>query len=214
MNKMPLILDVDDSIINSTQSFAECYNLLYKNHTDFAEADWTKCNKYDLSDIAPLQTDPLEIFSSKLFFELVKPFPNAVEVLEALTKHFDIYLCSIGTSQNIKLKLDYIEKTFPFIENILPIVNKHCIMNKSMINMENKIFIDNVASNLFSSNASIKMCYGEVKSWNEEWKGRRCSDMLDMYNKLICIVHGQNRLDNNILNHNILATFHNDIIIK
>jgi len=51
MNKMPLILDVDDSIINSTQSFAECYNLLYKNHTDFAEADWTKCNKYDLSDI-------------------------------------------------------------------------------------------------------------------------------------------------------------------
>jgi len=199
MSKLKLILDCDNTIINSTKAYSDVYYQLYKNHPDFVEADWTKCNNYNLSDIAPLKSKPSNIFNSKLFFELVEPFENAVDILEILSQEFDIYICTIGNKQNIQNKLTYLEKTFPFIENILPIINLDCTMDKSMIQMENAIFVDDVYSNLITSNAPIKICYGEIKSWNEKWNGRRCSDMLDMYNQLIYIAHGTNGLNEDII---------------
>ena len=53
--KKILYLDVDNTICNSTKRFVEIYNQEYNQ-----QADWTKCYKWDLSDICPLVKARLE----------------------------------------------------------------------------------------------------------------------------------------------------------
>lgn len=51
--------------------------------------------------------------------------------------------------------------------------------------MEGGIIIDDVASNLESSNASLKICFGKVYPWNEKWEGIRAYDWLEVSTMLL-----------------------------
>lgn len=46
-------------------------------------------------------------------------------------------------------------------------------MCKDVVNMEGGIFVDDVSSNLFSSNAGWKICFGKEYPWNSDWSGDR-----------------------------------------
>lgn len=44
--------------------------------------------------------------------------------------------------------------------------------NKSHIDMSGSLFIDDSAHNLETSNAEIKICFGEIYPWNKNWDGK------------------------------------------
>ena len=55
-------------------------------------------------------------------------------------------------------------------------VNLKEYKDKSHIDMNGGLFIDDSAHNLETSNAETKICFGEIYSWNKEWNGKHCWD--------------------------------------
>jgi 5'(3')-deoxyribonucleotidase len=149
-----IILDFDNTMVDTSTAAYETYNIIYKDDPRFKPVHLTGNNIYYLiSNYLPLvDKSGSEIFGSKIFFEKVKPFPGAVEVLRKLVEeyNYEISICSCGAYENILHKCEYIPKEFPFIKEFIPLIG---IYNKSIIHMENAYFIDDLLVNLVFSDA-------------------------------------------------------------
>jgi len=179
MSKRKFFVDFDGTICNSTKSFANTYNILYQNHPEFKLADYTKLQQYNFRDICPLVNNPLDIFDHDLFFQYLEFINNnTYEVLEKLSKKYQLIVVTIGTPLNLSKKSIWLSEKLPFIKDYVLLFNDGCKMNKSIISMEGKgnIFVDDVSSNLFSSNCERKILFGKRFIWNEDWQGETCDN--------------------------------------
>jgi len=151
-------------------------------------ANWQECNTWDMKDICPLVDD--DLFSNPMFFDDLE-FMDAYTrpTLHDLSEKYQVIICSIGTFDNIALKAQWIKENLSFIRDATFIVNDGCKMNKSIINMQNSIFIDDVVSNLESSNAEYKLCFGRLYPWNNTWKTNRALNWSDIYTLLLNFVN-------------------------
>jgi len=170
MSKPKMFLDLDSTITNSVLAYTKVYNKIYQYYPDFKFADPNKLKQYNLKDICPLVCNPLDIFDHDLFFKYLEFInDNTYEVLEKLSKKYQLIVTSIGRPLNLSKKALFLEEKLPFIKDYILISNDGCKANKSIIDMEDSIFIDDMSSNLFSSNAKIKILYGKRFEWNMDW---------------------------------------------
>lgn len=231
MSKPSLLLDYDGSIFDSPKAICKTYNLLFKNHIGFIPADHTKLKQYDMKDLCPLCDDVLTLFETKLFFEFLEPFENAIEIIKLLAETLDITIVSVGTPENIKLKIDSFHQWFGDLVKFVPIISydRTCKMDKSPLDSNMKICLDDSLECLDSYHESnikgrgvmatnFNIIYGREYDWNLEINNKnrypRCKDWLEVYNYIILLLHGTNGLTRYIMNHNIIATFNNPVIIK
>lgn len=188
MVKPKLFVDMDSTITASIKAFCQTYNYLYRYKKDFKPADWTKVSQWNFSDQCPLLEDSqavAEIFASKHFFRKLEFMPNAKEVLYELHKDYQIIIVSIGTHLNLARKSMWLYQNLNFIKDVVLLNNEDGKMNKSLVDMYGEIFIDDVTSNLDSSNAGVKICYGQTYPWNQEWQGFRCGTWNEVAQLLI-----------------------------
>lgn len=185
MDKQKLFLDFDSTIAQSTKAFCETYNQLYCNHKDFIPANHLKTKKWNLKDQCPLAQNTIDIFSHPKFFEVLEFMPNAEEVIKELCNKYQVVICSIGTFDNISLKSQWIKNNMPYINNAILLNNEGIKMDKSTVQMEGSVFIDDVSSNLFSVNAELKILYGQRFDWNKDWQGLWCKDWLEIADLLL-----------------------------
>ena len=173
MSKRKFFVDFDGTICNSTKSFANTYNILYQNHPEFKPSDYTKLQQYNFRDICPLINNPLDIFDHDLFFQYLEFInDNTYEVLEKLSKKYQLIIVTIGTPTNLSKKALFLEEKLSFIKDYVLLFNDGCKMQKDIVNMENGIFLDDVESNLRSSNARDKVLFGKRFEWNSGWEGK------------------------------------------
>lgn len=59
-------------------------------------------------------------------------------------------------------------------------VNLKQYTDKSHIDMQDGIFIDDSYNNLITSNAMFNICFGDKYVWNKNWKGVRCNNWHDV----------------------------------
>jgi len=185
-------LDFDNCIVNATQKFCSCYNEIYKYHPNFVYAEWKLVDQWSFLDQCPLVTSVEDIFKMRMFFDDL-PFinDNTYEVLRDVNEKYHIILVSIGSHGNIALKSNWVHEYLPFIEDSIFLVNHNCTMNKSLVDMSirdneyHPIFIDDVVSNLESSNAMYKVAFGDIHSWNRSWDGDRCMNWTEVANFLL-----------------------------
>ncbi len=181
MNKQKLFLDVDSTIIDSIRAYCDTYNHAYRYHPEFKEAKWWLVEQWDLRDQCPLVTSVDEMFASETFFDYADFInENTKEIIEKLCNKYDVITCSIGTIRNIQFKLDWLNTNLPCIKNHIMLVKYGCTMNKETVNMQDSIFIDDVKTNLDSSNAKIKVCFGDTYVWNKDWNSYRCTNWSDV----------------------------------
>lgn len=176
-----IFLDFDGTIVNSVKSFCDVYNWGYSNNPNFKKADWAKVNKWNFSDECPLAKDNIEdIFASDAFFlHLDLMNENTLEVISRLKEKFDIIVCSIGTPGNISRKVGWIENILD-IKDMVMLSKEKADMGKSIVDMSGAILVDDHQDNLITSNADIKICFGETKEWNKCWKGLRVKDWTEL----------------------------------
>jgi len=186
MSKTKLFIDVDGTIIDSIKAFCDTYNELFKNHPNFKKAQWWEVETWNFSDQCPLVHNVEDIFANELFFKYAEFINgNTKETIEKLCYKYEVVICSIGTLQNIAYKSLWLKENLPCVKEYVFLVNDGCNMDKSIIDMNNSIFIDDVKSNLDSSNAKLKICFGDEYEWNKEWQGIRCCNWTDIYKLLI-----------------------------
>lgn len=185
MNK--LFLDMDSVITDSASAYCETYNEIYRFTPGFIPADHTKNQKWDFHEVCPLVESPLYIFSHPLFFKLLKFMPDAEEVIKELQNKYQVIIVSIGCYDNISLKAQFIKNKMPYIKDAILLTNQGIKMDKGIVNMyyPGSIFIDDVKSNLDSSNAERKILYGQKFDWNKEWTGEHCETWNDIKERLL-----------------------------
>ena len=189
MTKQKLFIDMDATIVHSHKQYCKVYNILYRDHSDFKPADYTKIKYYNMTCQCPLEKNPLNIFEHELFFaDLEFINHNTYEVLKELNEEYQLIIATIGNHLNLAHKSLWIERNLPFIKDYVLLNNDGCKMNKSLINMEGAIFIDDIVSNLDSSNARHKVLFGKKFDWNREWTifdGYWCSDWSEVKRLLL-----------------------------
>ena len=187
MSKQKLYLDFDSTICNSAKAYCDTYNFLYKGLPDFVPADHTKNQHWDFHEVAPLVENPMSIFNHPFFFEKAEFMLDAEEVIKKLCEKYQVIICSIGTYDNISLKSQFIKTQMPYIQDAILLINQGCKMDKSSVNMEDghSIFIDDVASNLYSSDAETCILFGERYPWNSGWIWDHCLTWLDVAKELL-----------------------------
>ncbi len=162
MQQTKLILDFDNTLVNSTKAFIRVYNLIYGSRyigtTDKIPA-WDKVRKYDFTDEIPSLTSSMKhsIFNSPKFYEFLEFYPNAKESINRLSQDYTVEIVSICSPETVKMKADFISKHLPNC-HFQPVLYGQ-FKDKSHINMENCIFIDDHAGNLITSNARVKICF-------------------------------------------------------
>ncbi len=178
--KQKFFIDFDLTIVDSISAFCSTYNFYYKNYPEFQPADPSKITSYDFRCICPLlktQEDKNKIWGSDLlFYYLTFINDNTHDVLKKLNEKYQLVIVSIGTPKNIALKAKWLNNTLPFIKDYVLITNEGNVMDKSIVNMQNGIFIDDIPSNLESSNAEVKILFGKTYPWNKNWLKAKCLD--------------------------------------
>ena len=155
-----LIIDFDSTIVDTTRAMIKAMNPYIKDVDEKVPED-SLAYYWSFADIFPsthLRYVDI-LFNSELLFSNMTLFPNVYNVLKDLhDKGVQIYVCSIGSYKNIKLKLDWLHENLPFVD-VIPIAQNNIVMNKAIINMENSVFIDDNVDCLNSSNADVKILY-------------------------------------------------------
>ena len=170
-----LILDFDNTICDTTRAMIRSMNPYIKDSSKkVPENKLAYC--WSFEDIFPsthLRYVDI-LFNSKQLFDNMELFPNVYNVLKDLhDKGVEIYICTIGSYKNIKLKLNFLHENLPFVD-VIPIAQNNIVMNKAIINMENSVFIDDNTDCLNSSNADVKIVYRHenfVTERNNVWNG-------------------------------------------
>lgn len=133
-------------------------------------------------------SDVLEIFDNLMFFDLLKLInDNTYDVVKELSEKYQIIIVSIGTPRNLSHKSLYLHKTLPFIKDYILISNEGCKMDKSIIQMNHKdsVFIDDVTTNIYSSNAQNVFIFGKEYPWSKTENFKRLWDWTDIHKELL-----------------------------
>lgn len=137
--KIPLILDVDNTAIDSIKPFELYYNEKYKNHPEFKLADANKVTTWNFINEMPLLTleEINQIFkSTEHFWSKVKVKENSKEILKRLydSGKYKLIWCSIGSEINITKKIIFLKEEYPFITDFEMIIqNSEIKMGKTEI---------------------------------------------------------------------------------
>lgn len=163
------------------------YNEYYKDCRVFKPANWILVDTWNFTDQCYLMdADKVdEYFNDERFFDDNLEFmENAEEIINKLSDSFDIYVVSMGNKRNLELKEEWLDKKLPCIKGFIG-CNFDNVQDKSHIDMSDGIQIDDCAINLETSNASIKILYGDIYSWNKDYKGIRKYNWYEMYDFLM-----------------------------
>jgi 5'(3')-deoxyribonucleotidase len=181
MDKQKIFMDIDGTIINSYKALCYVYNNTYSNHKDFKPAQWYLIERYDAKCQCPLISNILELFDNPLFFENAEFLcGNTYDVLKKVNEKYDVIPTSIGTFTNLSMKAKWIRDNIPFIKQCILLNNGANTMNKGIVNMKGGIIVDDVLSNLESSNADFKIIMGDEYEWNKSDKYVRCYNFADL----------------------------------
>ena len=155
------------------------YDEDYQYYNKYKKIDWQDVNTWEFIELNAATTDYIDqYFNQKRFFDRVNLMDKADLVINQLARTHDIVFVSAGYSPNLKLKQEYIEKLFADA-SFIP-VNMKEYYDKSHIDMSGGIFLDDCESNLKTSNAKYKICFGKVYPWNESWDGKRSKNWIEV----------------------------------
>lgn len=178
-NKKKLFVDFDLTLVNSIKSIVSIYNDDFQYYDNFVPVHWTDIKTYEFTECKCANREYINMcFNQKRFFDKLEYMDWAKEVLDKLKENYDITIVSMGYSPNLKAKEVWINEHLPFCKFIG--VNFKEYSDKSHIDMNDSIFIDDSAHNLITSNAVYKICFGDEYKWNKDWDGVRCYNWHDV----------------------------------
>ena len=183
-----IVIDIDGTLWNLIRCITDLYNDDFQYYSKFQSIDWQDVKTWDFQELELATPEYINIyFNQPRFFKTVQLMPYAQEVIDRLSERYEIIFCSLCYSPNGRGKEAYIKKYFPYAKFINVSMKEY--KDKSHIDMHRAVFLDDDVKNLNTCNADIKICYGDIYPWNEEWDGDRCYNWLDFEQLIIDLEH-------------------------
>lgn len=185
INKKIAFIDLDGVVLDTISCIVNLYNEDFQYYPNFKKINPEDISTWEFKELACATPEQINAyFNQPRFFEKVREFNYAYNVIYDLAKRYKIIFVSHGYEPNLKLKEIYIKKRFPYADFIGVDLNKY--NDKSCVNMsgEGNVFIDDKSENLDSSNADIKICFGKTYPWNCDYKADPSNNKYDAHNWL------------------------------
>lgn len=183
MRKM--FIDFDGVMVDHLDRVVQLYNKDCSNIHGFSSIRAEDIKTYNMTEMKYKTLDErLAYFEDERFFDKLPLMDGLDEAIVNLYKSglYTFSIVTMGTAHNLKLKAPYIENSMRDlgvpVELILLDTSQYS--NKSCIDMSGGIFLDDLGSNLETSNAKTKIVFGKRKPWNEEFRGIRLLDWYDV----------------------------------
>lgn len=195
MSRPKLFLDYDNTIVDTIAAVVSLYNEDYKDKDGFVQIDPSEVTSWEFTECNLATYEEIDrYFGDKRFFQRVKLYPSAGQVIRSLSHRYDITIVSHGYASNLRLKEEWVkDKLFKEIfDNSCNAefigVDWETHNDKSHVDMSNSIFVDDSIRNLETSSAKYKILYGEYMDWNNtNIEFIRCKNWLDLNNQ-ICLI--------------------------
>ena len=168
--KPTCFIDLDCTVYNTIAAIVDMYDEDFCYYSDYKKINWKDVVSWNFEELKAAPTKHIDhYFNQKRFFDKVEMFNDAKNVIDKLSEKYNIKFVSLGYTPNLKLKAEWVKDNFSYAEFIG--VDMKDYKDKSHINMsgEGNVFIDDRADNLETSNADIKICFGECYDWNKDW---------------------------------------------
>lgn len=168
--KTKLYIDLDDTVLKSSEAVIKILNNKYGLHKTIANLkDW----KY--RDIYPMSEDQIEdIYASDEFFDIVEVDDGFKKFYDKFKDVCEFYIVSLGNIENLKKKREFISKLYPeFIFcDVVPREYAEKDFQKSHIDMNGGYQIDDRCDCLLDTNAKYKLLltHGVSYDWNRPEK--------------------------------------------
>ena len=175
-----LAIDFDEVMVETIDALVSIINEDYNLNVNSKDV-----KKWDFDDVFPNVPKNIiyKVFEDKRFFKRLKFKPNLIETLKKINKKYPIIIVTLGSYENLLLKRDFIKNKI----NSEGIKTKFIglisgIEDKSKVNLNNLLFIDDHEQNLEVSNATIKILFENRKDaeWNKNWKGKRIKNISEI----------------------------------
>ena len=169
---MKIVIDLDNTIINSAQMVYELYtkdNKINKKYN--INHDWNFSGLIKKSELGKV----LKYFLDARLYDNFIEMPNSIKVINNIAKTNEVIIVTKHHKDRIPITEKWINK---FFNNI-----KICYVDsfdKSKFNGD--LFIDDRIDCLESVKDNFKqlICFGNYK-WNREWGGDRIEDWKEIY---------------------------------
>lgn len=182
-DKKTIFIDFDCTAFNTIEAIVSLYDDDFSSYDNYKKIDWCEVETWGFEELNCASRDYIDTyFNQKRFFRTVQPMDYFEEVLDVLKEKYKIVFCSAGYTPNLKLKEEFLNERYSFAEFIG--VNLEKYSDKSHVDMNGAIFIDDSKKNLETSNASIKILFGDDYEWNKGWTGLRCYNWMDVLKSL------------------------------
>ncbi len=177
---MKLFLDFDGVIADTVKAVCELYREDYLLYNKYKDISPDEIDTWDFEELFFLTRHTLRnYFNTGRFFDALDVIPSfEPQFIEQLGEMYDLKICTIGDSPNIKGKKIWLSNNLTDIQCYE--LTSLCGEDKSTVDMSGGIIVDDNSNNLRTSNADIKICYGEEKGWNRDWTGLRCKDWKEL----------------------------------
>lgn len=184
MTKPRIYCDFDNTIVNSIKTICDLYDEDYRYYPNYKYIHWTDIHTWDFEECTCAKSKHIKrYFTQPRFFEKLEFMDNAKEVLDRLKDKYKIVIVSIKIQPNLFGKEIWIKDNLSFAKFIG--INMEKYKDKSCIDMSDGILIDDEQRYLDNSNANMKICFGDLYEWNEEWKDKRCFNWTELENYLM-----------------------------
>lgn len=188
LKKSKIFLDYDGCIVNTIKCICSLYNEDFQYYKNFIHINWWEVNTWDFAECNCATPEYINTyFNQQRFFDRIEYMDWAEKILDILNKYFEITIVSSGYLPNLIAKEKWVKEHLPYCSFIG--VNLKEYKDKSHIDMSDSIFIDDSASNLKTSNAAIKICFGDEYPWNKKWDGIRCNNWHEVENYIERVVN-------------------------
>jgi 5'(3')-deoxyribonucleotidase len=185
ITKRDLFVDFDGTICNTIKAIVELYNEDFKYYKKFKPLEWYQINTWDFLECKCAKPEYINMyFNQPRFYERLEFMESAKEVLDKLKEKFNIHIVSMGYSPNLKGKELWIKENIPYADFIGVNFKEHDDKAHVIMGVDS-ILIDDSAVNLETSNADIKICYGDIYPWNENYQGIRKFNWTEIYDFLM-----------------------------
>ena len=181
LEKNKIFLDYDGCIVNTIKCICSLYNEDSQYYKNFIPINWWEVNTWDFAECNCATPEYINTyFNQQRFFDRIEYMDWAEKILDILKEDFEITIVSSGYSPNLIAKEKWVKEHLAYCNFIG--VNLKEYKDKSHIDMSDDIFIDDSVNNLETSNAAIKICFGDEYPWNEKWDGIRCANWHEVEN--------------------------------
>jgi len=150
-SKIRLVLDIDDTAINSSEQMVKMINKQYGTNKTIKDL-----KDYAYKSICRNISEEMKynMFDSIEFFKNVKFKEGFLECCEAFKDEVTFEFLTKGRKLNLTAKYDWMNRYFPYDFGYYGI---SCDNTKGHNDLSNAVFIEDVTQNLLESNAKVKI---------------------------------------------------------